>query len=250
MSRRSDLHDLRNEHRQNLRGGNLADIGVSCANCGSTDHVQYHHIVPLCLGGTNAITNIVPLCSKCHRAVHTGRPIQAFADHSSDAGRPPKCNDEDAFHALDLLLDGQIGNRKCKKLMGLSARTEPVNTSQYKRWSSARGIAKVKNTIDVAATISPFSLMEGKVVGWYELSDGERHDITFHDTGINDVVYRYARIEDQPEMTLYELRSSRYAPSSFRKRYGDKIVRNTSGRISPEWWNERRKDFAREASAM
>ena len=38
--------------------------GDICANCGSSESIEYHHIVPLALGGTNRITNFAPLCHK------------------------------------------------------------------------------------------------------------------------------------------------------------------------------------------
>lgn len=48
-------------------------LGKTCCNCGSNLDVEYHHIVPLALGGTNKITNIVPLCGICHSIVHGKR---------------------------------------------------------------------------------------------------------------------------------------------------------------------------------
>lgn len=41
-----------------------------CINCGSTDELQLHHIVPLSQGGTNRLSNIVVICSKCHGKIH------------------------------------------------------------------------------------------------------------------------------------------------------------------------------------
>ena len=37
-------------------------LGTTCVNCGSNEHIHYHHIVPLINGGTNNLGNIVPLC--------------------------------------------------------------------------------------------------------------------------------------------------------------------------------------------
>ena len=43
--------------------------GRRCCNCGaSADHA--HHIVPLSLGGLDALSNLVSLCGSCHGAVH------------------------------------------------------------------------------------------------------------------------------------------------------------------------------------
>ena len=46
-----------------------------CVNCESKFNIQYHHIIPLSLGGTNKITNIVPLCEHCHNKIHNRKNI-------------------------------------------------------------------------------------------------------------------------------------------------------------------------------
>lgn len=43
--------------------------GSACVNCGSMEDVEYHHVVPLCIGGNDVATNMIPLCRICHRAV-------------------------------------------------------------------------------------------------------------------------------------------------------------------------------------
>jgi len=40
-----------------------------CARCGAPA-TEVHHVVPLSHGGANKLTNLVPLCAKCHRALH------------------------------------------------------------------------------------------------------------------------------------------------------------------------------------
>ena len=44
--------------------------GQGCANCGSTDCLQIHHIVPLAVGGTNNPRNLTLLCAECHSKAH------------------------------------------------------------------------------------------------------------------------------------------------------------------------------------
>ena len=198
------------------------ELGCKCGNCGSEENVEYHHVVPLFLGGTNELTNIVPLCHRCHRAAHCGRHTSHYAE-KNEGGRPPKIPDEDAFKALDLLLDGQIGNRKCKQLMGLADRTEPKQTSQYKRWCKDRGIKSFRTFLDVTATLRPYALHDGYVVGHYVDANGNKHSIRFKDTGINDVTYRFGNVKGQPEMTLYELWESSYAPKRPANEYSSEI---------------------------
>lgn len=52
---------------------NLITIkGAVCCNCYSYEgnNIIFHHIVPVSLGGTNNLTNIVPICERCHNLIH------------------------------------------------------------------------------------------------------------------------------------------------------------------------------------
>ena len=42
-----------------------------CAFCGSTRHLQVHHIIPFRLTRDNSPTNLIPLCLACHKRVET-----------------------------------------------------------------------------------------------------------------------------------------------------------------------------------
>jgi 5-methylcytosine-specific restriction endonuclease McrA len=41
-----------------------------CAYCGSTGRIEADHRVPLCRGGSNEISNIIPACRPCNRRKH------------------------------------------------------------------------------------------------------------------------------------------------------------------------------------
>lgn len=41
-----------------------------CAACGRTDDLQYHHLVPIELGGKDEPENIIVLCGVCHQKWH------------------------------------------------------------------------------------------------------------------------------------------------------------------------------------
>lgn len=51
----------------------IKNIGLVCCNCGSMKDVQYHHIVPLILGGRDIQSNKCCLCFGCHSLLHFGR---------------------------------------------------------------------------------------------------------------------------------------------------------------------------------
>lgn len=79
MERDGDLitrKELRSLHQAGRRKGNIEAVekfyGNECVSCGSHENLEYHHIVPLYVGGSNRPTNIVPLCKQCHYAVHYG----------------------------------------------------------------------------------------------------------------------------------------------------------------------------------
>jgi hypothetical protein len=48
----------------------LAKTGRHCCICGTLHQVQVHHIKPKDKGGSNAISNAIPLCPNCHDEVH------------------------------------------------------------------------------------------------------------------------------------------------------------------------------------
>lgn len=45
-------------------------LGKQCWNCGSTEDIQYHHIVPLIEGGNDILSNMCCLCGICHSKIH------------------------------------------------------------------------------------------------------------------------------------------------------------------------------------
>ena len=46
--------------------------GYQCQRCGSSDHLQAHHIHHKAHGGTNTPHNGITLCEPCHQALHEG----------------------------------------------------------------------------------------------------------------------------------------------------------------------------------
>ena len=188
---------LKREYRKILSNGSLAEaLGTVCANCGSTDNIEYHHIVPLFLGGTNSISNIVPLCNRCHKVAHRGQHMSHY-QNLKNSGRKSKVTDEQAFAALDKWADGQIGNKKCAELMGIK-RSGVINMHdlvQYKKWCEIHGYKSVKNILDLRVITSSYPVEEEVYVvfidrlnsPWYRATER----VCFHDTGENDdVLYK------------------------------------------------------------
>ena len=183
MSHRTDLRKEYNYLRNS--GELIRHCGTSCVNCGSTENVEYHHIVPLLLGGTNNFANIVPLCHRCHKAAHGSHHMSHYVDHSN-SGRKPKVPDEEAFAVYDRWVDGQFGNRKCQQLLKLTSSTKPNSTEQYKRYITARGIKSVRHNYDYVLTVAAQSANSERVVGKVTYLDGREEPIMFKDFGEND----------------------------------------------------------------
>lgn len=56
--------------RRNLTDKDKKEIGTSCCNCGSTEELEYHHIIPISLGGNDVNSNMACLCYPCHQKIH------------------------------------------------------------------------------------------------------------------------------------------------------------------------------------
>ncbi|MCA1670458.1 MAG: HNH endonuclease, partial [Thermomicrobia bacterium] len=48
----------------------LRQYGHRCAQCGIGGVLHVHHIIPRARGGSNDLSNLVPLCPTCHALAH------------------------------------------------------------------------------------------------------------------------------------------------------------------------------------
>lgn len=120
-----------------------------CGNCGSDENVEYHHIVPLSIGGTNRLTNIVPLCNRCHKAFHCGQHISKYKN-TENMGRPRKATlTPEVEEILWDWANGKIGHSECKELLGYSKSTHIKDIPLYRDFIKKNGIKNVKNTLDI-----------------------------------------------------------------------------------------------------
>lgn len=63
-------------------------VGKNCCNCGASENIEYHHIVPLFLGGKDVITNIVAsmIAEKCVGMIFRPFESQCPTDVALEAG--------------------------------------------------------------------------------------------------------------------------------------------------------------------
>ena len=171
-------------------------IGTVCANCGSEESIEYHHIVPIKFGGTNNITNFAPLCHKCHEAAHHGRHISKYVN-KKNSGRKKKATKEQAYEVYDAFANGEIGTKKCKELLGYKAHGSVKAMAFFEEYLKERGIKNIRNNVDIVGSNSPDSLIDGRTVGSIEYLDGSVNTIFFKDTGLNDVKYIPRNLDNQ-----------------------------------------------------
>ena len=153
-------------------------MGKVCFNCGGTESIELHHIVPLRLGGTNNLSNIVVLCHRCHMAAHHGRHIQEYTTKNFKGGRPHNVTNEELDEALTEFLSGQIGASECKRLLGLSKKTKIGDMSYYKKFLKNKGIKSFRNNIDIIRC-KRGDVREGDKVGTITYINGNTENIYF-----------------------------------------------------------------------
>lgn len=103
-------------HTPSFRDNMITELGCVCVNCGRDNWqiaVEYHHIVPLVLGGTNNLGNIVPLCNYCHKLAHGARTIRKISHAHGNVGGRPRFNPVDNYkEVLDRFIRGEIGKNR------------------------------------------------------------------------------------------------------------------------------------------
>lgn len=140
--------------------------GTHCVNCGSDQGIEYHHVVPLEIGGNDTLTNIVPLCHACHRAVTHHQHRLKYYGRATGGGRPRKIPQNykdilaDYFHC-------RIGKAETVKRLGLKD-NRITSYPWYIETRQELGIVQHRNNIDLHAKKGIVSRSKG----WIEYADG------------------------------------------------------------------------------
>lgn len=64
------LSHLDSKKRRRLRRRVLERDGGRCTECGATERLQLHHVIPYRISQCNKPDNLLTLCDACHRALH------------------------------------------------------------------------------------------------------------------------------------------------------------------------------------
>ena len=155
------------------------ELGCVCANCGSDLDIEYHHIVPLKLGGSNRLTNIVPLCYVCHKIAHGARNIRRVC-RSENGGRPRMKLPENYRGVLEDYLCGRIDRDTCYDKIGLLGANKLTDKPFFKEYLKENQIVKYKNFLgrkkdDIHSIASYIIYEDGKIERYYR--DGSHESI-------------------------------------------------------------------------
>lgn len=124
--------------RRNLSEKDKKEIGTCCCNCGSTEELEYHHIIPICLGGNDTNSNMACLCYPCHQKIHYGKSkhglhstvikmgLEAAKEKGVRLGRPQMTMETLPYNFLKYYPMFQNGNINLSELSRLSGISRPT----------------------------------------------------------------------------------------------------------------------------
>lgn len=174
----STKEELRKEHNKRVADGTYREqLGCACVNCGSIQQIEYHHIVPLCMGGTNRLTNIAPVCKKCHVAIHGEAEYRKFAYQK--ACNRPKVKLEDYEDILWQYADCKIDLGSTKSILGLSPKTGLTGKKIYKQFLKKHGMIRIINNVGRLMKDCDWPPSKGKIVGYIIYEGGITKEIRY-----------------------------------------------------------------------
>jgi len=148
--------------------------GTVCINCGSSDRIEWHHVVPLEIGGNDDPSNCVPLCYSCHKAV-TNHQLVIVArmnewKHGALTGRKALCEDGWDDILMDYIECRVSASETAERLGG---RKSFRSLKMFGDFKKRHGIIRHRNNID---TILKFhsEIPWGACVGSAEYADGTK----------------------------------------------------------------------------
>ena len=175
--------------RKAVRGDFKAEIirlhGNVCCNCGSDKDIEWHHIVPIEIGGNDVPSNIVPLCYDCHKAVTHNQLLIATAGRKHDKGGRKRAIPENYKEILDDYFTCKIGKAEAAKRLGWENRSNFADSDWYREYKQECGIKRFRNNIDLVfaqskkASVHVFVkstaekvFLDGRPVGYVEYENG------------------------------------------------------------------------------
>ena len=154
--------------------------GGVCINCGEADNLQFHHVVPLEIGGRDICRNMVPLCYKCHKAVTNHQHVLSIIGRGGRlaGGRPAKIP-ENYKEILDGYIHCRYGAAECSDKLGISRKNHLTDNRWFREYLQELGIIYRRNNVDMKRYKGTLKL--GAKVGVIIYADGRKETCIWQD---------------------------------------------------------------------
>lgn len=166
--------------RESFRKELIEKLGSICCNCGSNKNIEYHHIVPVVYGGTNKLSNIVPVCVECHYKAHSKTNAEgiAKAKEKGTVGRKHKLTYEECYPYIVDYIYGRIGKKEFKARCEYSENYKLDKCSYIERYKKENNIKTFRNIIDIILVKG--KLTEDRYVGYILFNNGKRRELFYY----------------------------------------------------------------------
>lgn len=167
----------------------VLEVGNKCYNCGRDNtetYIEYHHVVPLALGGTNSMTNIVALFRDCHHLAHGSKDVKKLnrGEPSKMGGRPRFKPVDNYKEILDRFIRGEIGKTECQQMVGIKSKCTKLNDMDfYHDYLEENNIVYMRNLVDFHKS----KCADTDIVSYIVRNDGTRIDYTESGTEIKSM---------------------------------------------------------------
>ena len=147
-----------------------------CVCCGEPiSEPIWHHILPVANGGQDIVTNIVPVCEFCHKAIHNMKPAFYYKCKANNSGgRPKKKWVDNAEDIFDDYLHCRISKIEAKER--LKVKYNFCDRPEYKEWLFKQNVKSARNNLDYTMCLYN-CIAIGQNVGYIEYEDGTRIEI-------------------------------------------------------------------------
>ena len=175
------IRKTRNQFRRNAFREKLKkELGERCCNCWSTEHIEYHHIVPVVYGGTKKLSNIAPLCVSCHYKAHSKTNSEGIenAKKNKTVGRKHKVPYEVCEPYIEDYIYGKIGKKEFKSKSGYSEKYKLDRCAYIERYKKENNIESFKNIIDVI--VANGELNKDRNVGYVKFIDNRIQELYYN----------------------------------------------------------------------
>ena len=153
----------------------LRKCGYRCINCGSTEELELHHVMPLEIGGNDIPSNMVVLCYDCHKAVTHFQLLLMTAGRKHTAGGRPRKIPDNYEEILDRYVRCEFGTKECVKQLRLSGGSHISDNPWYREYTQKRGIKSFRSRVDLR--LSKGMITKGDPVGKIVYLDGTEETV-------------------------------------------------------------------------